>query len=99
MKDAIVCLATFSAKPGCTEKLKSSLSELLVPTRAEEGCLSYELYQEIDDENTFTMIEVFKNQEAFDFHGSQPYLLNFKGIAGQVVSAVTVKRYKRVQEA
>lgn len=70
------------------------MEALLEPTRSEHGCLNYELYQNIGNSQVFTMIEKFHNQEAFDYHNQQPYLVAFKQIVGDLVESVSITSYK-----
>lgn len=74
MSHSIICIATFTAKAGKTDALKQALAALVPQTRKEPGCERYELCQKQDDHNTFTMLEQYKDQTAYDFHGKQAYL-------------------------
>jgi quinol monooxygenase YgiN len=96
MNEEIICIAQFTAKEEEKEQLKQSLIELLEPTRNEEGCISYQLHENIENSKIFTMIEKFKNKDAFDFHEQQPYLENFKNIVGNLVDSVDVSIYKNI---
>ncbi len=96
MSEEIICTAQFIAKEEKKEQLKQSLIELLEPTRKEDGCISYTLHENIENPNTLTMIENFKNKEAFDLHGQQPYLVDFKNIVGDLVSSVEVTMSKKI---
>jgi quinol monooxygenase YgiN len=95
MNKEVTCIANFTAKNGKTNELKQSLAALVDPTRSEEGCLSYTLHQNVENKNMFTMIEIFTNKESYDFHGKQPYLVNFKGIVEELVDSVSVGIYER----
>jgi quinol monooxygenase YgiN len=94
MNSEITCIAQFTAKKEKTEQLKRSLTALIEPTRKEPGCLSYSLHQNTENENMFTMIERFKDKEAFDFHGRQPYLVNFKNSVEELIESVDVNMYE-----
>jgi quinol monooxygenase YgiN len=95
MNEEITCIAQFMAKEEKKEQLKQSLMELLEPTRSENGCLSYTLHEDAENSKILTMIEKFMNKEAFDLHGQQPYLENFKNIVGDLVDSVEVATYKK----
>jgi quinol monooxygenase YgiN len=43
-------------------------AELARETRKEEGCVSYELFQDVEHHNIFTFIEAWVNQDALDRH-------------------------------
>ena len=61
--------AAFHAKPEHTSTLKQALEAMLVPTRNEEGCVRYQLFQDKDNASHFVFQEQFKDQQAFDLHG------------------------------
>jgi quinol monooxygenase YgiN len=42
------------------------------------------------------MIEKFKSQEAYDFHGQQPYLKNLLSMVGDLTESIEVNTYKAV---
>lgn len=94
MNKNILCVATFTAKKGCAEKLKNALSALIEPTRKEKGCISYVLYEGLENPDLFTMIENFADRKSFDFHSQQPYLLSFKETAGEFIESVSVNLFK-----
>lgn len=73
-----VCIAKFTSKPGQENNLIKALSSLLEPTRAESGCISYDLHRDVHQPEVLTMIEFFKSKEDFEFHSKQDYLLKFR---------------------
>lgn len=42
--------------------------ELIAETKKEQGCLSYELYQDIDNPCIMTMLETWENKACLDAH-------------------------------
>ena len=67
-------VAVLTAKPGSEAELQQALTELVAPTRAEEGCLSYELYQSNVDPTTFITIEKWRSQGDLDAHVKTPHI-------------------------
>ncbi|HIF5640334.1 TPA: putative quinol monooxygenase [Vibrio parahaemolyticus] len=61
--------ATFHAQPGKEQQLKEVLTQALEPTRNEDGCVRYQLFQDKDNASYFVFQEQFIDQEAFEFHG------------------------------
>ncbi|HBB7077254.1 TPA: antibiotic biosynthesis monooxygenase [Legionella pneumophila] len=99
MNTEIIGVATFTAKPGKASALREALSNLLEPTRREEGCLSYTLHENLDNPNIFTMIERFKNKHAFDTHSNEPYVLHFKeNVLSELVdsNSISINLYKEI---
>ena len=64
-----------------TEKVKSTLENLVKNATSEPGCLQYKLHQEIQDKSVFVLHETWENQELFDIHKAQQYVKDFFAIA------------------
>ena len=56
------------AQPEGAEGMQAVLRDLLEPTRAEPGCLHYELLQNISDPTDFTFVQEWESREAFEAH-------------------------------
>ncbi|WP_104403071.1 putative quinol monooxygenase [Vibrio penaeicida] len=61
-------LACFKAKPGKETELQQMLSAMVEPTKAEPGCLRYELFEDNGEEGHFIFNECFVDQSAFEEH-------------------------------
>ena len=46
-------VAKIVAKKGCAESVKSELQKLIAPTRQEQGCIEYLLFQDNEDPDIF----------------------------------------------
>ena len=62
----IICVV--HSKPANREKVKELLLELVGPARREGGCLYYDLYQQVDEPNTFYIIDGWASEEAVAAH-------------------------------
>ena len=89
----IVLNVHFLAASGQEKELGSELQALVAPSRAEPGCLAYELHFDPEHPGKFMFYEKFADQAALDFHVSTPYfkkLLSYREqsdpIAGQTVT-------------
>lgn len=60
--------------PGKEEDLKQHLLSLAAPTRAEPGCIRYDLYQSSEAKHEFVRLEVWKSSEALEAHKQTPHL-------------------------
>lgn len=61
-------VAVISAKPGSQDQVKEALTALVEPTRAEEGCLSYDLFESASTPGTFVTVERWRDQADLDAH-------------------------------
>jgi quinol monooxygenase YgiN len=67
-------VARFAAKPDRVEDIKRILSELIDPTRAEDGCITYELLQNKQDPTDFTFVEEWSSEAALEKHLSTEHI-------------------------
>jgi quinol monooxygenase YgiN len=81
----VVAIAETSADRA--EELKAVCLGLIEPTRKEEGCISYDLYQDITNPGKFTFIENWKSKEHLDIHMKTPHLV----AAGAAFGKITTK--------
>jgi len=69
----VVAIAETSADRA--EDLKAVCMGLIEPTRKEDGCISYDLYQDTTNPGKFTFIENWQSQEHLDVHLQTPHLV------------------------
>ena len=70
----VTIIARFRAKPGQQARLLQELARLPAPTRAEAGCISYDLHQSQSDPGLFVFYENWASQAALDAHFKTPHL-------------------------
>ena len=61
-------VATLRAQPGKAGELRAVLEGLIAPTRAETGCIRYELQENVDNPAEFVFVEEWTDQAALDAH-------------------------------
>ncbi len=72
---AVITAATFiHGIPGREEDLKAHLLSLSSATRAEPGCVAYDLYQSPDKPSEFLRIERWKSSADLEAHKEMPQL-------------------------
>ena len=64
----IVCL--LRPKPEQADTLRDALLALVTPTRAETGCLAYDLYEDAD--GSFVLFENWRSEAELHNHQQQP---------------------------
>jgi len=68
----------------------AATSDLIAKSRAEEGCVSYSLYQDPHDKTKFLFFEEWKNQAAVDFHFATEHFQKFGETLGECASEPAV---------
>ena len=74
MSEPITLIARLRAKAGREARLRQELQRLLAPTRAEAGCITYELHKSQTDPALFVFYENWKSQADLDGHFETPHL-------------------------
>ncbi|UWG98882.1 antibiotic biosynthesis monooxygenase [Dehalobacter sp. DCM] len=70
-------MAKAKANPERVDEFIAAVSELAVATRAEEGCIFYEMYQEIDEPTTFYFLEEWQSEADLQKHFNTPHFKTF----------------------
>ncbi|MCD8520870.1 MAG: antibiotic biosynthesis monooxygenase [Saccharospirillaceae bacterium] len=68
-------IAFIEPKTHTFDKCRELISDIITVTRAEEGCLRFELYHD-PKSNQLILVERWINQQALDLHYQQPYVRN-----------------------
>ena len=91
-------IARFQAKASKVEELKQLLSTLPEPTRAEQGCILYELLQNTDDPTDFTFVEEWTGAEALEAHLKTDHIANVLSKVGEfTVGDAEIRTYHLVK--
>ncbi len=69
---------TFIAKDGCEEKMKELLSAMVIPSKAEDGCLFYEIFQYENNLKKFMAVETWRDEAALDGHKASEHYKIYK---------------------
>jgi len=77
-------IARTVARKGKEDQLRTLLQSMLLPTRAEAGCKSYELY-ESDTAGRFYFDETWKSQVALDKHIATPHFKHLEQAIGELL--------------
>lgn len=67
----------FLVKADNREELVKLAHSMIAPSMAEEGCISYTLYEDSSKTNSFLFFEEWKSQEAIDRHFQTPHFQEF----------------------
>ncbi len=86
------------AKPGSVGEVREVLSGLVAPTRAEAGCVSYELLQNRADATDFTFVEEWESDAALDAHLTTEHIREaLSRLPGLLAAEPDIRRYSVVK--
>lgn len=69
---------TFIAKKDGVEKMKELLSAMVEPSKAEYGCVFYEIFQCKDRPEKFFAVETWRDEAALDGHRNSEHYKIYK---------------------
>ncbi len=67
-------VATIPAKPEAAAAVREALATLAEATRAEMGCLAYDLFESASAPGTFVTVERWTDSAALDAHMGMPHV-------------------------
>jgi quinol monooxygenase YgiN len=79
-------VAVLTAKPGSEEVVRTAMSALVAPTRNEEGCLSYALYESAVTPGVFVTVELWRGQGDLDAHMQTEHIAATLAAAGDALA-------------
>ena len=68
--DAIAIFCVMRPRPDTATALREALAALMEPTRAEPGCMTYDLYEAAD--GVIVLFEMWRTEAALTAHQAQP---------------------------
>jgi quinol monooxygenase YgiN len=87
---ALTILAQITAKAGKADMLRSELERLLAPTRAEEGCIQYDLHLDNENPTFFVFYENWEPRELWQTHMSAPHLAAYMEVTDGAVESFVI---------
>jgi len=75
--EPLTVVATLEAKPGQEAALEQALRALLLPTRAEQGCVTYDLHRSAETPGLFVFHETWSSRPLWEAHMRSPHLQAF----------------------
>ena len=84
---AFVIVASFHATAGKADALEARLLQLVPLTRAESGCVQYDLHRDLLDPRDFLFYEIWASREAWDAHMETPHIAALKAEIGDYLDA------------
>jgi len=94
--DRIVVTAMAQARQGLELEAAEMFQSLVPVSRAEPGCIAYDLYQSADDDAVFMFYETWDSRQDLDAHLRQPHIQAFMKQAKEVLAGpLQVTLWKR----
>lgn len=83
----IYVLATLTIEKGSLPAIKAAVAPCLAATRLEKGCISYDLFEDINNPETLSFIERWETREDLTAHFHTPHLQAWREAGGKYILA------------
>lgn len=83
----IIIHATFHINPAKQDLFLEEIQPLITASREENGNISYRLQKDTENENVFTMVEVWQDMQAVASHNSSEHFTKFVANAKDFLTA------------
>jgi quinol monooxygenase YgiN len=91
-----VITATVDIQPDSVERFRQVSESLIAGSRAEEGCISYSMYESATENNKFFFFEEWKDQAAVDAHFATPHFKDFGKLLDEIGAGPAVVKILEV---
>ena len=81
----VVLMPVFLAKPECVAEFEQAMLALQAASRADDGCVDYTVYADLEDRNRFVLYEKWTSSEALKSHNQQPHVRDFVAVVGDLL--------------
>jgi quinol monooxygenase YgiN len=93
----VTVIARIKAKTGEVQRVKEELLKLLAPTRAENGCINFDMHQGAADHSQFLFHENWTSEAALKAHFETPHIKNWlRQAEGLLAEPLEVTLWSRV---
>jgi quinol monooxygenase YgiN len=85
-EETIVLIVRLKVKEDKVEEAKKAALAIVADSRAEAGCINYDIHQSVEDETLFFWHETWVNKAALDEHFETPFFKEFFDVVGEVAA-------------
>ena len=96
MSHPLTIVARIEAKNTAVDAVKAALEKLIAPTRAEEGCLQYDLHQDNENPALFLFFENWASREQWQVHMNNAHLKTYMEETDGLVASFTLNEMSKI---
>jgi len=89
-------VAKNSVKREQVETFKVLAKELILKSKEEEGCIAYDLYEDMNNPTVLNFIEIWSDEEAIERHNKSEHFKKIVPKLAKLVENKEVRLYKKV---
>lgn len=92
----LTIVANIQANPDKIQLVKAELEKLIAVTRAENGCVQYDLHQDNDNPAHFLFFEIWESRDLWQVHMNAQHLKDYMAATEGAVAEFTVNEMTQV---
>ncbi|MDF1800634.1 MAG: putative quinol monooxygenase [Planctomycetota bacterium] len=92
----LTIVANITCAPDKRDLVRAELEKLIAPTRAEAGCLQYDLHQDNEDPDRFLFFENWESRELWQDHMAAAHLAAFRSATDGAIAEFTVAELSHI---
>lgn len=93
---SLTILAQITAAPGKEDLVRTELEKLVDPTRAEKGCVRYDLHQDNEAPGFFVFFEIWESRELWQAHMKAPHIAAYGAATEGAVAQFALNEMSRI---
>ncbi|TVO74249.1 putative quinol monooxygenase [Sedimenticola selenatireducens] len=94
--EKLTIVANVTAKADQIDRVKAELKKLIDVTRAEEGCINYDLHQDNENPAHFLFYENWASHELWEAHMNSQHLKNYMAATDGAVELFTLNEMVQI---
>ena len=94
----LTIVANIKTKPDKVELVKAELLKLIDITRAEDGCITYDLHQDNENPAHFLFYENWESRELWQTHMGNPHLQDYMTATEGAVEEFTLNEMSQIAQ-
>ena len=92
----LTILAQLTAAPGKEALLRAELEKLVAPTRAEAGCIQYDLHLDNESPGFFVFYEIWETRDLWQDHMAAPHIDSFRAATEGAVETFVLNEMTKI---
>lgn len=93
----LTIVANIKAKPGKVDLVKAELTKLIDITRAEKGCVQYDMHQDNQNPAHFLFFEIWESRDLWQNHMAAQHLKDYLAATEGAIEDFTLNEMTQVK--
>jgi quinol monooxygenase YgiN len=94
----LALIVEFHPAPGKARELREAVLGVVEATRAEDGCLLYDLHEDLDDADSLAFYEIWETPSHHAAHDNTPHIIALRNTLPELTAEPPrVRRLRRIE--